>query len=102
MNRPTIANGKAATQYFDAGAHSGAGMMHSEGLGGLSGLVAIEFNPQHTQQFNEKINKKIMECRSQCGHWRVNSRPSFTAAPALLRFTDRRTIVERVDDRGGR
>ena len=57
VNRPTIANCKAATQYFDVGAHSGAGMMHSEGLGGLSGLVAIEFNPQHTQVINEKIIK---------------------------------------------
>ena len=50
-------NSKAATQYFDAGAHGCAGMMHKEGLGGLSGPVAIEFNPQHTQLFNEKIIK---------------------------------------------
>jgi len=57
VNRPTIANCKAATQYFDAGAHSGAGMMRLEGWGGLSGPVAIEFNPQHTQVINEKIIK---------------------------------------------
>ena len=49
---------KAATQYFDAGAHGGAGMMHKEGLGGLSGPVAIEFNPQLARLFNEKIIKR--------------------------------------------
>ena len=55
-------NSKAGTQYIDAGAHGGAGMMHKEGLGGLSGPVAIEFNPQLARLFNEKINKKIMKC----------------------------------------
>ena len=55
-------NSKAGTQYIDARAHGGAGMMHKERLAGLSGPVAVEFNPQHTQQFNEKINKKIMKC----------------------------------------
>ena len=48
---------KAATQFFDAGAHGGAGMMHKEGLGGLSGPVAIKINPQHTQVINEKTIK---------------------------------------------
>ena len=41
---PMINNCKAATQYIDAGAHCGAGMLHLEGLAGLSGPVAIEFN----------------------------------------------------------
>ena len=50
----------------------------------------------------EKINKKIMKCRSQSDRCRVNSGLPFTAAPAPLLYTDRRTILERVEDRGGR
>jgi len=53
-----INNCKAATQYIVTGAHGGAGMMHKEGLGGLSGPVAIEFNPQLARLFNEKIIKR--------------------------------------------
>ena len=51
-------NSKAGTQYIDAGAHGGAGMMHQERLAGLSGPVAIEFNPQLARLFNEKIIKR--------------------------------------------
>ena len=51
-------NSKAGTQYIDARAHGGAGMMHKERLAGLSGPVAVEFNPQLARLFNEKIIKR--------------------------------------------
>jgi hypothetical protein len=49
----------------------------------------------------KRINKIII-CRSQYGHCRVNSGPPYTAPPAPLLFTYRRTIMELVEDRGGR
>ena len=49
-----------------------------------------------------KDKQKIMKCRSQSDRCRVNSGLPFTAAPAPLLYTDRRTILERVEDRGGR
>ena len=56
-------NCKAFTQYIDTGAHGGAGMMHQEGLTGLSGPMAVEFNPQLARLFNDRgdIDKILLK-----------------------------------------